>query len=247
MSIQLINGDCLEEMKSIPSRSVDMVLADPPYGITQNPWDEVISFDDMWKSLKRVVKINGAICLFGAQPFTTKLIASNYNMFKYCWIWKKSRVVNHLNAKKQPMRSVEDVCVFYREQPLYQPQNLKIFNKPINKGIELSTNYGYVKSCNYVQMHTNYPTEIVKILSVSDTIHPTQKPVKLMEYFIKTYTKSGETVLDFAMGVGTTGEACQNLDRKFIGIEKYRKYFELAKTLIRVNAFFNKRDKNDRI
>jgi site-specific DNA-methyltransferase (adenine-specific) len=196
----------------------------------------------MWEQLKRVIKPNGAIVMTASQPFTTTLIASNMKMFKYCWVWEKTKVTNHLNAKHQPMKKTEDVVVFCKDKSSYYPQGIIKCGKDgfwgqdqkvcSEKNSHHSDNYGSVKVGTYEQKYTGYPTNIIKIASQSKTIHPTQKPVALMEYLIKTYTNEGETVLDFTMGSGTTGVACVNQNRQFIGIEKDDKYYEIAKKRI---------------
>ena len=223
-SIWLMKGDCLERMKEIESGSVDMVLADVPYGTTQCRWDSVIPLEMMWEQLKRIIKPNGAIVMTAAQPFTSFLICSNTDMFKYCWVWKKSKPTGHLNAKKQPLRTYEDVVVFYDNQCIYNPQGVKPIDKVVSR-----TNRGNYGECSKTtrQTATNYPRNIVEFPSV-DGVHQTQKPVALMEYLIKTYTNEGETVLDFTMGSGTAGVAARNLGRKFIGIEMDDHYFEVA-------------------
>ena len=223
-SIWLMKGDCLERMKEIPSGSVDMVLADPPYGTTACKWDSVIPLEPMWEQLKRIIKPNGAIVMTASQPFTTMLIASNMKMFKYCWVWRKSKPTGHLNAKKQPLRTYEDVVVFYDNQCIYNPQGVKPTDKVVSR-----TNRGNYGECSKTtrQTVTNYPRNIVEFPSV-DGVHHTQKPVSLMEYLIKTYTNEGETVLDFTAGSFTTGVACVNLNRKFIGIELDRGYFDIG-------------------
>ena len=224
----LIQGDCLEAMQLISDGSIDMVLADPPYGTTACKWDSVIPFEPMWEQLKRVVKPNGAIVMTASQPFTTMLIASNIKMFKYCWAWKKSKPTGHLNAKKQPLKTYEDIVVFYGKQCCYNPQGIKPTNKIVRR-----TNRGNYGECSATthQSVTGYPRNLVEFSSV-DGVHQTQKPVALMEYLIKTYTNEGETVLDFTMGSGTTGVACVNTGRKFIGIELDQEYFEVAQNRI---------------
>ena len=226
--ITLIQGDCLEEMKKIEDGSVDMILADPPYGTTACKWDSVIPLEPMWEQLKRIIKPNGAIVMTASQPFTTTLIASNMKMFKYCWVWKKSKPTGHLNAKKQPLRTYEDVVVFYDSQCIYNPQGIKPTDKVVSR-----TNRGNYGECSKTtrQTVTNYPRNIVEFPSI-DGVHQTQKPVALMEYLIKTYTNEGETVLDFTMGSGTTGVACKNLNRSFIGIELDPEYFKIAQERI---------------
>ena len=225
--MNLMLGDCLERMKEIPDGSVDLILADPPYGTTACKWDSVIDLPSMWEQLKRIIKPNGAIVLFGAEPFTSVLITSNLKMFKYCWYWKKNRATGVLNAKKQPLREIEDICVFNVKQ--YNPQGLITSNNPSRNSKKDSVVYGKGQTKSYVQEFTNYPKQTLQFDCVQRTVHPTQKPVALMEYLIKTYTQEGETVLDFTMGSGTTGVACKNTGRKFIGIEKDAGYFEIAK------------------
>tara|TARA_R100001510_G_C7656620_1_gene216850 strand:- start:6331 stop:7062 length:732 start_codon:yes stop_codon:yes gene_type:complete len=230
--IELMQGDCLEKMKNISDGTIDMVLADPPYGTTACKWDSVIPLEPMWRQLKRIIKPNGAIVMTASQPFTTTLIASNMKMFKYCWYWKKNRATGVLNAKKQPLREIEEVVVFNVKQ--YNPQGLVEVNQASRNSKKYSDNYGSVNYKNYIQKHTNYPKQLLEFDSVQRTIHSTQKPVDLMEYLIKTYSHEGDTVLDFTMGSGTTGVACVNLNRNFIGIELDPKYFEMAKK--RINA-----------
>jgi len=238
--MKLIQGDCLEVMKGIEDGSVDMILTDPPYGTTACKWDSIIPLEPMWKQLKRIIKPNGAIVMTASQPFTTTLIASNMKMFKYCWVWEKNKATGHLNAKKRPLVSTEDVCVFYNKPPIYNPQGLTRKDIPtISKGDRGSKGVGSSGDCygkatrDAVQTHTNYPKSIIRIpVNMKAEFHPTQKPVALMEYLIKTYTNEKELVLDFTMGSGTTGVACVNLNRDFIGIELDPKYFKIAKKRI---------------
>jgi site-specific DNA-methyltransferase (adenine-specific) len=228
-------GDCLERMSEIPDGSVDMVLTDPPYGTTQCKWDSIIPLEPMWEQLKRVIKPNGAIVMTASQPFTTTLIASNMKMFKYCWYWEKGKGTGFLNAKKQPIRCIEDVAVFYTKQPNYNPQGLVSGcfknGRKSKQETEKGQTYGNQKYAEPSSVG-NYPRQLLKFSGVHKPIHPTQKPVSLMEYLIKTYTNEGETVLDFAMGSGTTGVAAKNLNRHFIGIELDEGYFEIAKKRI---------------
>jgi site-specific DNA-methyltransferase (adenine-specific) len=235
--MQLILGDCLEEMQEIKDCSIDMVLADPPYGTTQCKWDSVIDLPLLWEQLKRVIKPNGAIVMTASQPFTATLISSNVKMFKYCWYWKKNRATGVLNAKKQPLREVEEVVVFNVKQ--YQPQGLVEVNQPSRNSKKDYDNYGTGTCKSYNQKYTNYPRQVLMFNSVQRTAHPTQKPVKLMEYMIKTYTNEGDMVLDFSAGSFTTGEACINLNRDFIGIEKDKTYFDIGKE--RINKVLNER------
>ena len=232
LDINLMQGDCLELMSDIPDGSVDMIMADPPYGTTACKWDSIIPLEPMWAHLKRVIKKNGAIVLTASQPFTTTLISSNMGMFKYCWVWIKEKGKGHLNCKIMPLKSVEDVCVFYSHQVTYNPQfghgapytKLNCNKQTLNKGV-----YGKVNvSNNTVNAGKRFPKTDLHFSGLQRTVHPTQKPVALMEYLIKTYTNEGETVLDFCMGSGTTGVASRNLNRDFIGIEKDESYFEIA-------------------
>jgi DNA modification methylase len=230
--MNLMLGDCLERMKEIPDGSVDLILADPPYGTTACKWDSVIPFEAMWSELKRVIKPNGAIVLFGSEPFISALRMSNIKQYKYDWIWEKNRATGVLNAKKQPLRTFESISVFYDKQPKYKPQGLTPYNKKSRNSKKDSEVYGKGQTNEYIQEWSNYPKNILKFNSVQRTLHPTQKPVALMEYLIKTYTQEGETVLDFVMGSGTTGLAAKNLNRKFIGIEKDETYFKIAQDRI---------------
>ncbi len=239
---QLICGDCLEEMPTLPKGSVDMILCDPPYGTTQCKWDSIIPLTPMWKCIEDLIKPNAAIVLMANQPFTSALGASGIHWLRYSWTWHKSRVTGHLNAKKMPMKSTEDVLVFYEKLPTYNPQGCtpcdrKVWNSRSDSERgkttdPTSTVTGGIEFKEYTQNRTNYPKTLLTIASAGKTVHPTQKPVALMEYLIKTYTNEGETVLDFAMGSGTTGVACKHLNRKFIGIELDDFYFIDAKIRI---------------
>lgn len=238
-AIDLRQGDCLEIMEDIPDNSVDMVLTDPPYGTTACRWDSIIPFEPMWKQLKRVTKTNGAIVITASQPFTSALVMSNPKMFKYDWVWKKTRPTNVLNAKRQPLRDKEDVLVFYHKQPTYKPQGLVEVNSFVGTGAtdanQKGNATGVINQTNtgkYFQEKGNYPRSVLEFSNQGKTVHPTQKPVVLMEYFVKTYTNEGETVLDFTMGSGTTGVACKNLNRSFIGIELDEGYFKIAEDRI---------------
>jgi len=235
-------GDCLERMSEIPDGSVDMVLTDPPYGTTACKWDSIIPLELMWEQLKRVIKPNGAIVMTASQPFTSILGVSNVKQLKYSWQWVKSRATGHLNAKKMPMKNLEDILVFYAKQPTYNPQgvercdvmqhNSKSHSLRGKSTDPTSVVTGGIEFKPYKQTLTNYPRQLIEISSEGGTVHPTQKPVALMEYLIKTYTNEGETVLDFTMGSGTTGVAAKNLKRNFIGIELDEGYFEIAKKRI---------------
>jgi site-specific DNA-methyltransferase (adenine-specific) len=226
--INLMHGDCLELMKDVPDQSVDMILCDLPYGTTQNKWDSVIPFEPLWAQYKRICK--GAIVLTATQPFTSALVASNSRDFRYEMVWEKSSVTGHLNAHRRPMRTHEDVLVFSDFAPPYYPQGLKPYGKTKKRGNN-GTNFGKSGTENH-QEFTNYPRSIIRIANDSKPVHPTQKPVALMEYLILTYTNEGETVMDNCMGSGTTGVACMNTGRKFIGMEQDAKYFEIAQKRI---------------
>jgi len=228
--IKLLHGDCLERMKEIPDKSIDMVLCDLPYGTTQCKWDTIIPFEPLWQQYNRIIKDNGAIVLTASQPFTTTLINSNIKHFRYSWTWEKEQGVNFLMAKKQPLKVHEDVCVFSKRQTVYNPQMSE--GKPyISSKGDSGEVTGRVKKIQTKNKGTRYPRSIIQFKRETG-LHPTQKPVALLEYLIKTYTLEGETVLDNCMGSGSTGVACVNTNRNFIGIEKDTKYFEIAKSRI---------------
>ena len=232
MNINLLHGDCLELMKDIPDGSVDMILCDLPYGVTRNKWDSVIPLDELWEHYKRVIKDNGAIALTAQTPFDKVLGVSNLDMLKYEWVWQKESGTGFLNAKKMPLKGHENILVFYKKPPTYNPQMRTGFKAyEIKKGHH-GTNYGDDKGATSVSNGERYPLTIVKFTRDKDKLHPTQKPVALFEYLIKTYTNEGDTVLDNCMGSGTTGVACKNLNRNFIGIELDDEYFEIAKRRI---------------
>ena len=231
---ELWHGDCLELMNKIPDKSVDMVLCDLPFGTTKNEWDKPLPFDALWEQYNRIIKDNGAIVLFSQMPFTAELNMSNLKMFRYEWIWQKTKCTGFMNAKKMPMKSHENICVFYKKLPTYNPQG-------IQTGVQIKTgrsrkgnsrNYGKTGCGNpeYIQTITGYPKDIICFSNPSNKghLHSNQKPVALLEYLIKTYTNEGEVVLDNCMGSGSTGVACINTNRKFIGIELDEKYFEIA-------------------
>ena len=232
----LILGDCLTEMQNIPDGSVDMILCDPPYGTTACKWDSVIPFEPMWKQLNRIIKPNGAICLFGSEPFSSALRMSNIKYFKYDWYWNKIRGVGHLNAKRQPMKSVETISVFYKKQCCYNPQMRPREKSRTSKNNNSQKVFGNCRN-NFVgeTLKEKYPVSLITF-SKSDMkknkFHSSQKPIDLLEYLIRTYTNEGETVLDFTMGSGSTGVACVNTGRNFIGIELDEKYFNIAKERI---------------
>lgn len=235
-------------MKNIPDSSVDLVLTDPPYGTTACKWDSVIPFEPMWEQLNRLIKPNGAICLFGSEPFSSALRMSNIKNFKYDWYWQKTKPSGHLNAKKQPLRKIENISVFYKKQCTYNPQGL-IFgsfdnNRPSRKTKEKGEyTFGTEKDFG-ISEATNYPNNVLSYSNGNNkNVHPTQKPIALLEYLIRTYTNEGETVLDFTMGSGSTGVACVNTNRHFIGIELEPGYFEIAKKRIEESAFLMRKNK----
>ena len=235
--IELWQGDCLELMKNIPDGSVDLVLTDPPYGTTACKWDSVIPFEPMWEQLNRIIKPNGAICLFGSEPFSSALRMSNIKHFKYDWIWDKKNTTGFLNAKKKPLSRHEVISVFSKSKLgnfTYNPIMRK--GKMLKKGsFRKKSSDCYSKFDGVVSFNDEYyPTSILDVGTVyrNKNFHPTQKPVDLLEYLISTYTNGGETVLDFTMGSGSTGVACVNTHRKFIGIELDEGYFNIAKKRI---------------
>ena len=233
MKIELIQGDCLEKMKDIPDGSVDAIITDPPYGTTACKWDSVIPFEPMWEQLKRIIKPNGAIVLFGSQPFTSALVMSNPKMFKHEWVWNKNNSAGFATAKYRPFQICEHILIFGHGKINYFPQMETRGKQRCKGGYSASDNYaGLVPSRSKSNMY--YPKNLLNFGNAVNKgkLHPTQKPVALMEYLIRTYTNEGETVLDFTMGSGTTGVACVNTNRNFIGIEMDEKYFEIAKERI---------------
>ena len=224
----LMNADCLQAMCVIPDGSVDLILCDLPYGTTQNKWDSVIPFEPLWREYWRVIKPNGAVVLTAQPPFDKVLGCSQLEFLKYEWIWQKTKATGHLNSKLQPLKEHENVLVFYRQQPTYSPQGLLRKSVPtVRKGRDNGGNYGKSDK-DSLQEFSNFPRSILQVASEGKTVHPTQKPVALMEYLIRTYTDEGETVLDNCMGSGTTGVACKNTRRNFIGIERDPDYFRIA-------------------
>lgn len=247
--MELYKGDCLEVMKGIKDKSIDAIITDPPYGTTACKWDSVIDFDLMWEQLNRIIKPNGAIVLFGSEPFSSALRMSNIKNYKYDWIWEKNRPVGYMNAKARPLKTLENVIIFsnvrcdgaknlmtYNAQGLIDV-NVKMTNsKSKTNGIGSGIRSG-LKNKNYTQKKTNYPKDKLQFHTEETKLHPTQKPIALMEYLIKTYTNEKETVLDFTMGSGSTGVACQNTKRNFIGIEQDEKYFEIAENRMKENEY----------
>lgn len=251
-------GDCLEVMKNLPNNSVDLILADLPYGTTKCKWDTIIPLEPLWFEYRRILKPLGTVVLTASQPFTSVLVSSNLEWYKYNWIWKKNKTTGFLLANYRPMKQTEDIVVFSpggaaaasksTGNMVYNPQGLKPkvvrkknsearLGKMLNQKHHLGPNNKLIHSSEYMQEFTNYPTEILEFGIENDTIHPTQKPIKLMEYLIKTYSNEGETVLDNVMGSGTTGIASINTNRNFIGIEMDEIYFKLSKN--RIESAYN--------
>jgi DNA modification methylase len=236
---KLYAGDCLEVLKRLPEGSIDMVLCDPPYGTTDCKWDTVIPFAPFWEQLHRIAKPNAAICMFGCEPFSSILRTSNLKSYKYDWIWHKTQATGHLNAKKQPLREYENISVFYKSQCTYSPQisdKKKKNIRPAQRGPQPEI-YGksIQDSPRSIPDDKTYPRNVLKIPNCNRGeagLHPTQKPVALLEYLIRTYTNEGETVLDPTMGSGSTGVACLNAGRKFIGIEREPEYMRIAEQRI---------------
>lgn len=233
--MQLLKGDCLKLMQDIPGKSIDMILCDLPYGTTNCGWDNVIEFEPLWQQYERIIKDNGAIVLFSSQPFTAKLINSNLKLYRYEWIWHKTNPKGHLNAKKMPLRAHENIEVFYKKPPTYNPQKTtghkrKVARNTYVREADGSSCYGREKRNTVYDSCERYPVDVIKVSNGDQTkrYHVTQKPVELLEYLIKTYTNEGETVLDNCMGSGSTGVACVNTGRRFIGIEIDDSYYKTA-------------------
>ena len=247
---QVICGDCLEVMKDIPDKSIDLILCDLPYGTTACKWDTIIPFEPLWEQYKRIIKDNGAIVLTASQPFTSALVMSNVKMFKYCWVWNKNKAANFLFGNKMPMKTTEDVCVFYTKQPTYNPQKIdnpkgeekrhqykaslqkeETFKQHLPNGMD------YTKKSPKYEPNKLLPTVILNFKRDVKPIHPTQKPVALFEYLIKTYTNEGDLVLDNCAGSGTTGIAARNLKRNYILIEKEQKYIDIINKRLAQQTF----------
>lgn len=238
---RLIYGDCIEVMKKIPDHSIDMILTDLPYGVTaRNKWDTVIPFGLLWEQYKRIIKDNGAIVLFGSGMFTADLMASNRKMWRYNLIWQKTQPTGFLNAKKMPLRTHEDICVFYKKPPVYNPQKTKGHKRKISHRTVETMNYGNHGESKYDSTE-RYPKSILTFAkdSQKSALHSTQKPVALLEYLVKTYTNDGETVLDSCMGSGSTGVACFNTGRDFIGIENDYEIYQTALKRLKYPASAN--------
>lgn len=231
---ELFNTDCIEKMKDLPEKSIDMIFTDLPYGQTRNEWDKVIDIEELWKEFKRVIKDNGCIALWSQEPFTSQLIISNPKMFRYKWIVEKGNATGFLNARRMPMKAYEEIVIFYKHLPTYNPQKTtgherKVSTAEHNRNSKKSTNYNAYEKPTYDSTE-RFPRDIVKFKwdKQKSALHPTQKPVEALEYFIKTYTNENDTVLDATMGSGSTGVACINTNRNFIGIEINKEYFDMA-------------------
>lgn len=234
---KIYHNDCLIGMKEIPNNFVDCVICDLPYGTTQNPWDSIIPLNELWEQYKRICKPNAAIVLFSQQPFTAKLIMSNITMFRYEWIWEKENSTGFLNAKRMPLKIHENILLFYEKLPTYNPimrQGFKpYFTK--RKNPQSSNYHWYNAISSGSEDGSRYPIDIIQFNKDTNTFHPTQKPVKLIEYLITTYTNKGDIVLDNCIGSGTTAVAACNIGRHFIGFEKDEMYFRLAEKRIKEN------------
>lgn len=235
---KLILGECLEVMRAVSDCSVDMVCADLPYGTTQCAWDVIIPFDALWEQYLRIAKPEAAIVLCAAQPFASMVVASNPKHYRYEWIWEKGNATGFLNAKKQPLRAHESAQVFYRQQPVYNPQMSSGHERKTAKRKTVNSEcYGKALALSEYDSTERYPRSVQFFSSdkQAGSFHPTQKPVAWMEFLIKTYTNEGQVVMDNTMGSGTTGVACMNIGRKFIGIEQDKKYFDIAKSRMEFN------------
>lgn len=235
---KIYNEDCLEGMKRIPDGSIDMILCDLPYGTTRNKWDSIIPFDKLWEQYERVIKDNGAILLSAQTPFDKVLGSSNIELLRYEWIWEKTSGTGFLNAEKMPLKNHENILVFYKSLPTYHPQMRQGFTPYITKKGNHGTNYGKDYGAVTISNGERYPLSVVKFSkdTQSSSIHPTQKPVALFEYLIKTYTNKGDTVLDNCMGSGTTAIACLNTERNFIGFETNKEYYDKSLERIKNNV-----------
>ena len=237
--IKLLNGDCLEVMKTIKDHSVDLILCDLPYGTTACKWDNIIPFDKLWEQYNRIIKDNGAIVLFGSEPFSSQLRLSNLKNYKYDLYWKKEKPTNFMQLKRRPGKLTENICVFYNKQCTYNPQMVKYEGKLVKNSPKGKFNSVVSAQLNkqiipYNDTGYRYPNDILEFNRVllRQYVHPTQKPIPLLEYLIKTFSNEGDLVLDNFMGSGSTGVACKNTNRNFIGIELDKNYFEIAKKRI---------------
>lgn len=229
--VELHQGNCLEVMPTLEPNSFDAIICDLPYGQVSCTWDKIIPFEPLWECYKRLIKPNGAIVLFASQPFTSELVMSNRKWFKYCWVWQKTQVTGFLNAGKQPLRSHEDIAVFYSQQPTYNPQHGKGTPYKVNR-LHASENYGSQRSNKTLNQGNRHPTLIIDFPQYREVQHPTQKPVPLLQYLIKTYTNPGDRILDNTAGSFTTGVAAVLTGRKFTGIELLPEYCKIGQKRI---------------
>lgn len=247
---KLIHGDCLEVMRKIPDKSIDLILCDLPFAVTGLSWDVLIPFDKLWSQYERIIKPTSAIVLYASQPFTTHLINSNLNLFKYCIVWEKNRPSGVAHAKNKFMACHEDICIFSKGATIHKSQSTRrmIYNPQglikVDKIVKNTKNEGHKAGCintrpghkdTYVQEFTNYPKSVLKFDCETKPIHPTQKPVPMLEYLIRTFTSENDLVLDNTMGSGSTGVAALNTKRRFIGIEKEEKYYDIAVKRLKTN------------
>ena len=259
MGVELYNGDCLDVMKRLPDGIVDLVVCDLPYGTTAHGWDAVIPFEPLWEQYWRVAKDNAVFVLFATQPFTTTLIGSNIEQYRYSWVWKKDGCNGFLNANYAPLKITEDICVFSRatvgslskNKIRYNPQGVVLVNERMrnNPNSSYRKSQGYTSGGNklnsdseYCRKYSNYPNNILEFARDKDVVHPTQKPVALLKYLIRTYSNEGEIILDNTMGSGSTGVACVKCNRNFIGIELDKKYFDIANKRINESVTDKKRE-----
>lgn len=246
--IQIYNEDSINTLSGIPTGFIDLILQDPPYDTTNCEWDCSISLEDFWIEWERVLKPNGAVVIFGQQPFTSKLIMSNLKMFKYCWTWIKERPTNVFQVKRRPGKNTEDIIVFYKKQPTYHPQKTEYVGKPRTNKVKDGKLGNIIDSQGktvreYKDDGTRYPVSTLYFQrdTLTSNLHPTQKPLALVEYLVRTYTNEGDRVFDGFVGSGTVPLACANLSRNFIGAEKNKEYFEIAKQ--RVKRYAHAKDK----
>lgn len=243
--MELFNGDCLQIMKDFPEKSIDMILCDLPYGITKCEWDKPIDFEKLWEQYTRIIKDNGAIVLFSSQPFTTDLINSNRKLFRYEIIWEKTQKTGFYNANKMPLKGHENILIFYKKLPTYNPQKYIVERNDIGRVREKKADrcvlYGHANAQDYKETGERYPHDVIHFSNWNGALfgktqnatkHPTQKPIQVLEYLIKTYSNEGDVVLDNCMGSGSTGVACINTNRDFIGIELDKNFFVIAKERI---------------
>lgn len=231
-NVQLHQGDCLKLLGEVRDGSIDLILADLPYGTTRNKWDQVIPLDRLWEQYERIITNNGVIALFGDEPFASQLRLSNPKLYRYDWVWIKNRATGFLNANRMPLKNTETISIFYKHLPIYNPQ-MSLGKPYVTHTGSKTTNYGKFTDIETVNKGTRYPLKTIKFNVEPHTVHPTQKPTGLLNYLIKTYTDKGMTVLDNCMGSGSTGVSAVQLERNFIGMELNDKYFKIAQQRIK--------------